>query len=104
MIRPFNRETTPEMSSDEGAGTPKHSKGLGIADAIRTLKAKREQRRREEAHANTLASLRRWEMLQITQGTATRGDEYFDDTDYCSCERLKMVAQMDFGSDELAMV
>ncbi|KAL2117348.1 hypothetical protein VTJ04DRAFT_9516 [Mycothermus thermophilus] len=76
----FSRDTTPEMSSsDEATSTTKLSRGLGVGNVFRTFKAKRDQRRREEARANTLASLRRWEMLQITQGTATRVIDYVDD-------------------------
>lgn len=52
-------------------GKTSKPKLLGL---LRSYKAKREQRKEEEAARNTLAADRRWECLVMTGGTARRSD------------------------------
>lgn len=46
----------------------------GLSELIRSFKAKREERKREEAARNTLAADQYWECLNMTGGTARRGN------------------------------
>jgi hypothetical protein len=47
-----------------------------ISELVGSFKAKREERRRDEAARNTMAADQHWEVLSLTGGSAKRGDHF----------------------------
>lgn len=82
---PTRKHTSnPSMSSD---AQNQSSTRRSLSGMLRAYKTKKEERRREEAEHNTRLADQRWEVLNMTGGTAQRARHFVCESDYAGAAR-----------------
>ncbi len=71
------------MSDAQNPSSDKRS----LSGMFRAYKMKKEERRRAEAEHNTRLADQRWEVLNMTGGTARAARHFVSESDYASAER-----------------